>query len=195
MAKGAFFPRNFWDSPIKDELRHLPAGHLWVFLHLAYGPSAHLSGLYRISVGAIAEDIGMEPDEVRAVIDDLARIGWCDVEYPLVWIRGAGNILDKLGTTDVRKNAAWVTATHRHLLDLPQTNRLVDAFRRYHGVFVDPPPGAGGEPPPQARREVGGEVSSSSFSFSPAHTPSQTPRRAGHTPKITQAGIDGEVMP
>ncbi|MCK7581721.1 MAG: hypothetical protein MZV65_42955 [Chromatiales bacterium] len=73
---------------------------------------------------------------MRKALDDLADLGWVEVEYPLIWIRGAGNILDKLGTTDVRKNAARVTATHRHLNDLPQSSRIVDAFRRYHGIFM-----------------------------------------------------------
>lgn len=198
MAKGTLFPRNFWDSPIKDELRYLPAGHLWVFLHLAYGPTAHLSGLYRISVGAIAEDTGLEPDEARKALDDLADLGWVEVEYPLIWIRGAGNILDKLGTTDVRKNAAWVTATNRHLNDLPQSNRLVEAFRRYHGILGEPPREAGGEPPPQAHGEVGGDASFTPCSLSPRYSSSQTPRTPA-APKIRQdghgLGIDREVRP
>lgn len=191
MAKGTLFPRNFWDSPIKDELRQLPAVHLWVFLHLAYGPTAHLSGLYRISIGAIAEETGFEPDEVRKALDDLADLGWCEVEYPLVWIRGAGNINDKLGTTDVRRNAAWVTATSRHLSDLPQNNRLVEAFRRYHGILGEPLREVGGEAPPQPRREGGGDAS---LPFPPPPSPVFPPRR-GHAPKITQTGINDEVTP
>ncbi|MBK5965237.1 hypothetical protein CCR95_14350, partial [Thiocystis minor] len=123
----------------------LPSGHLRVFLHLAYGPTAHLSGIYRISVPAIAEDVEMEPDEVRLALRDLEKIGWCDVEYPLIWIRGIGNILDKLGTTRLTKNRAWVTSTDRHLSDLPEGHRLVSAFRDFHGL-------------PSDAGEVGGEV-------------------------------------
>ncbi|WP_043758369.1 hypothetical protein [Imhoffiella purpurea] len=186
MAKGAFFPRNFWDSSIKDELWELPAGHFRVFLHLAYGPTAHLSGLYRISVGAIAEDTGLEPDEVRNAIDTLADIGWCDVEYPLVWIRGAGNILDKLGTTGIEKNPAWVKSTRRHLDDLPPSNRLVELFRRYHGLLRE----AGGEAPPEAPREAGGEPSSSSCSSSSPYSSFQGAQRTP-APKFREQDENG----
>lgn len=137
MAKGAHFPKKFWDSPIKDNLWRLPPGHLRVYLHLAFGPTAAVSGIYRISVGAIAEDTGLDPDEVRAAINDLSDLGWCEFEHPLIWIRGTGNILDKLGTTDVRRNQKWVAATLSHLDDLPAHNPLVSAFRRHHELPDD----------------------------------------------------------
>ncbi len=167
MAKGAHFPRAFWDSSLKTELWRFPQGHLRVFLHLAYGPSAHLSGIYRISVPAIAEDVDMDPEDVRLALRDLQAIGWCDVEYPLIWIRGTGNILDKLGTTGLAMNKAWVTSTARHLSDLPESNRLVGAFRGFH----DLPGVPGGEAPPLPHGVPGGVPSSSSC---PSPSPSSS---------------------
>jgi hypothetical protein len=140
MRKGSYFAASFWDSPIWQTLKGLPGDHLRVYLHLAHGPNSEISGLYRISVGQIAEDTDLDPDQVRSIVDDLVNVGWCDFEPPIIWIRGAGNICDQLGTRDFRRNASWITATERHVERLP-LNRVVRAFCEFHRISPPEPSG------------------------------------------------------
>lgn len=139
MAKDTRFPRRFWDDPISVELQRLGADHLWVFLHLSTGPISHVTGLMRISVAQIGEDTGIDTDRVRVVLDDLANLGWCEIELPYLWIRGIGNINDKLGSLDFRRNIKWKMMTLSYLDSLPQGG-IVERFRRYHGLIPDPEP-------------------------------------------------------
>jgi hypothetical protein len=139
---------SFWDSPIWQTLRHLPADHLRVYLHLVHGPAGDITGIYRISVGQIAEDTDVDVDQVRLVIDDLADTGWCDYEHPVVWIVGHGCVIDQLGTADWTANPKWLTAATRHLDALPNLP-IVDRFRRRWSL----PPAAPATPPPHSRDE------------------------------------------
>lgn len=120
---------SFWDSPIWETLCTLPAEHLRVFLHLVHGPNSHITGIYRLSIGAIADDAVIEPDLVRRIVDDLADTGWCEYEHPIIWIVGEGNVVDQLGKADWTSNPKWLTAAQRHVEALPNLP-IVDRFRR-----------------------------------------------------------------
>ena len=169
MSKGSFFPVKFWDSPIWETLKTLRDEHLRVYLLLVHGPTSEVSSIYRVSVAQIAEDAGLDPDTVRQVIAELCDTGWCEYEHPVLWIVGAGNINDKLGTKDFRGNASWLRATEKHLDSLPP-NRLVDAFRRHHGLVAVPSEGVntvlGGSGHPYSSSSCTSSLSSSSSSSS-----------------------------
>ena len=128
MRKVSVFRPSFWDSPIWQTLRELPREYLAVYLHLVHGPNSEVSGIYRISAGQIAEDCRIDTDQVEAIINDLANTGWCEYERPILWIRGAGNICDMLGSQDWRDNDRWLRHTVRHLSGLPDC-AVVRRFR------------------------------------------------------------------
>lgn len=137
MRRSSKFPTAFWDSPIWQTLKGLSADHLRVYLHLVHGPHAEVSGIYRLTPGMIADDIGSDPESVSNILGELADIGWCDWEPPVVWIRGTGNVLDQLETSDLHRNERWVKATRSHLAALPPGNRLVRAFRAHHALDAE----------------------------------------------------------
>lgn len=129
MRKFSMWRSTFWDAPIWHTLRTLSAEHLKVYLHLVHGPAGDITGIYRVSVGAIADDTDVEPDQVRAIIGELASTGWCEYEHPVVWIIGHGNVVDQLGKDDWTQNPKWRTAAIRQLEALPNLP-IVDRFRR-----------------------------------------------------------------
>jgi hypothetical protein len=140
MRKGSMFSTKFWDSDLHADLPNCPPGCIWVALHLMHGPGAEVSSIYRISIGQMAEDCHLTADEVRACLTKLVATGWCEYAHPIVWVRGYGNINDKLGTSDFRANPSWVKATQKHLEALP-SNPVVERFRAYY--FDAPPVGRG----------------------------------------------------
>lgn len=142
MRKFSMFRSTFWDSPIWLSLKKLPVDHLRVFLHLVHGPNCDITGIYRLSVGAIVDDTDVEPDMVRSIIETLANIGWCEFEPPVLWIFGHGNVVDQLGKEDWTANAKWKTAALRQLDALP-TLPIVDRFRRRWALPTALPDGGG----------------------------------------------------
>jgi hypothetical protein len=133
MRKFSMWRTSFWDSAIWSTLRHLPAEHIRVYLHLVHGPTGDITGIYRISIGAIADDTDIDADHARAIIGDLADTGWCDYEHPVIWIIGHGNVVDQLGKEDWTSNPKWRTAAIRQLDALPNL-AIVDRFRRRWGL-------------------------------------------------------------
>jgi len=142
MRRFSLWRQSFWDAPIWLTLRNLPAEHLRVYLHLVHGPSADITGIYRLSVGQIADDTGVDADRVRTAIEEMANTGWCEYEPPIIWIVGHGNVTDQLGKSDWTSNPKWQTAAQRHLDALPALP-IVDRFRRRWSL----PPAAAATPP------------------------------------------------
>lgn len=137
MRRSSKFPTAFWDSPICSTLHGMSREHLMVYLHLVHGPHAEVSGIYRLTPGMIADDINSDPETVSCILNELTDTGWCDWEPPVIWIRGTGNVLDQLETSDLHRNERWVKATRSHLAALPPGNRLVRAFRACHALDAE----------------------------------------------------------
>jgi hypothetical protein len=120
MRKGSYFAASFWDSPIwqtlKGSAREITCGSICI---LRMVRTRKFPGSTGSRSDMIAEDIGLDPESSARIVDDLVNIGWCDFEPPIIWIRGAGNICDQLGTRDFRRNERWLTATEKHVERLP----------------------------------------------------------------------------
>ena len=172
MRKGSMFSIKFWDSDLRAALLECRPACIWVAFHLIHGPTAEVSSIYRVSIGQIAEDTGLSQDEVRACIAELCAADWCEYHHPVIWIRGHGNINDKLGTRDFRQNDSWVRATQKHLDAMPDSP-LVERFRAYH--WPSPLPGGEGGGDPGGEGATGEVNNSLSVSPSPLPSSSSTP--------------------
>ena len=100
---------------------------------LVTGPYSHLSGIYGLQIYQAAEDLSLEPDEVRRIIAALSDLGWCTFEPPIIWIHGYGCQDDQMGR-DFKNNPSDLVATLRHVETLPDDNGAVSAWRAAHGL-------------------------------------------------------------
>jgi hypothetical protein len=66
-------PRTFWKDP---RMRELQREHRELLIYLYESDQAYSEGLYRLSVGEAAEDLGLTLDEVRAGITTLTERGF-----------------------------------------------------------------------------------------------------------------------
>ena len=87
MRKEHFTPPAKWTREFRLALR-LSDVHLKVYAYLESAPESHPTGIYFITLAAIAEMTGEERETVAGIVDDLERIGlvmW-DAAASVVWV-------------------------------------------------------------------------------------------------------------
>lgn len=194
MRKDHYTPPAKWTREFRQALK-LSDAHFKVYAYLESGLESHATGIYFVTLSAIAEMVRDDRDNVARIMGDLEEFGlilWddnADVVYvPCV----CAEQFRWTGKAKADRDYRLIEAK-RHLASLPRSN-LVELFLSRWPIFK-PDEGAtqgawegamqgATQAPPQA-------PTPSTCSFSPSIPPSQTPRRAERSktdqgPAITQ---------
>jgi hypothetical protein len=137
MRKEHFHPPAKWTREFRQALR-LSDAHLKVYAYLESAPESHPTGIYFVTLAAVAEMTGEDRETVAKIVDDLERTGlvmfdsvasviWvpcvCAEQYR--WTRRPS----RKATEDYR-----LIDARRHLDNLPPS-RLVSLFRQAWPIF------------------------------------------------------------
>ena len=87
MRKDHYTPPSKWTKEYAQALK-LGDVHFKVYAYCEGGPESHRTGLYFVTLGAIAEMVREERETVQAVLDDLEQVGlaFFDGESGVIWV-------------------------------------------------------------------------------------------------------------
>lgn len=137
MRKEHFAPPPKWTREYRQALGLGPL-HFIVYSYLEGGLESHRTGIYFITLSAIAEMVRADRDAVESVMDDLSEVGlihW-DPDHSIVWIPCvcAEQFRWNTGTGAERDNKT--IEGRKHIASLPKS-RLVDLFLANWPVFAE----------------------------------------------------------
>ena len=149
MRKDHYLPPAKWTRQFRQALR-LSDVHLKVYAYLESAPESHPTGIYFITLAAIAEMTGEERETVAGIVDDLERIGlvmW-DAAASVVWVPCVCGEQYRWTNRPRRKTEEdyRLIEARKHLDDLPPS-RLVNLFRQAWPIFGEAPTQAPPKPP------------------------------------------------
>ncbi len=137
MRKEHYFPPAKWTREFRQALR-LSDVHFKVYLYLESAPESHATGIYFITLGAVAEVLREERETVAKIVFDLERLNliFWDAEASVVWVPCVCQEQFRWSTRANRDRARdfRLTEARRHLDNLPNS-RLVDLFRHRWPAF------------------------------------------------------------
>ena len=192
MRKDHYLPPAKWTRQFRQALR-LSDVHLKVYAYLESAPESHPTGIYFITLAAIAEMTGEERETVAGIVDDLERIGlamW-DAAASVVWVPCVCGEQYRWTNRPRRKTEEdyRLIEARKHLDDLPPS-RLVNLFRQAWPIFTP------GEAPTQAPTQAPTEAPYQGANTTPCTaSPSQSSKSARPAPKfppLDEAGLDVE---
>ena len=190
MRKEHFTPPAKWTREFRQALR-LSDAHLKVYTYLESAPESHPTGIYFITLAAIAEMTGEERVTVAKIVDDLERCGlvmW-DAVASVVWVPCVCGEQYRWTHRPQRKTGEdyRLIEARKHLDDLPPS-RLVNLFRQAWPIF--------GEAPTQGATQAPTEAPYQGANTTPCTaSPSQSSKSARPAPKfppLDEAGLDVE---
>jgi hypothetical protein len=143
MRKEHLQPPAKWTREFRQALR-LSDAHFKVYSYLESAPESHPTGLYFITLSAIAEMTGEDREAVAQIVDDLERIGlvmW-DAVASVAWLPCVCAEQYRWSNRPQRKPEEdyRLIEARKHLESLPPS-RLVALFRQSWPIF-DRPEGA-----------------------------------------------------
>lgn len=139
MRKDHFVPPAKWTREFRQALK-LSDAHFKVYSYLEGGLESHRTGIYFVTLSAVAEMVYQSRDTVATIMEDLEREGlilWdqaCDVVFVPCVCEEQFRWSDK---TRRREDDFRVVEARRHLRDLPRSH-LVEVFLSRFPVFADP---------------------------------------------------------
>jgi len=192
MRKDHYLPPAKWTRQFRQALR-LSDVHLKVYAYLESAPESHPTGIYFITLAAIAEMTGEERETVAGIVDDLERIGlvmW-DSVASVVWVPCVCGEQYRWTNRPRRKTEEdyRLIEARKHLDDLPPS-RLVNLFRQAWPIFT---PGEGAT---QGATQAPTQAPYQGANTTPCTaSPSQSSKSARPAPKfapLDEAGLDVE---
>jgi hypothetical protein len=180
-----------WTREFRQALR-LSDLHLKVYAYLESAPESHPTGIYFVTLAAIAEMTGEERDTVVKIVDDLERIGlvmW-DAAASVVWVPCVCGEQYRWTNRPQRKTAEdyRLIEARKHLDNLPPS-RLVNLFRQAWPIFTQ------GEAPTQAPSQGATQAPYQGANTTPCTTsPSQSSKTARPAPKFPPLDEHGRDM-
>ena len=189
MRKEHFTPPAKWTREFRQALR-LSDAHLKVYTYLESAPESHPTGIYFITLAAIAEMTGEERVTVAKIVDDLERCGlvmW-DAVASVVWVPCVCGEQYRWTHRPQRKTGEdyRLIEARKHLDDLPPS-RLVNLFRQAWPIFGEAPTQA----PSQGATQAPYHGANTIYLF-PDPPPPPTPGRAANFPPLDEHGLDME---
>ncbi|NCA91206.1 MAG: hypothetical protein EOM92_20600 [Gammaproteobacteria bacterium] len=189
MRKEHFTPPAKWTREFRQALR-LSDAHLKVYTYLESAPESHPTGIYFITLAAIAEMTGEERVTVAKIVDDLERCGlvmW-DAVASVVWVPCVCGEQYRWTHRPQRKTGEdyRLIEARKHLDDLPPS-RLVNLFRQAWPIFGEAPTQA----PSQGATQAPYQGANTIYLF-PDPPPPPTPGRAANFPPLDENGLDME---
>lgn len=186
MRKDHYQPPAKWTREFRQALR-LSDAHLKVYLYLESAPESHATGIYFVTLGAVAEMLSEERETVAKIVDDLERIGlvmW-DSAASVVWVPCVCAEQYRWTNRPNRKHEHdyRLIEARRHLNSLP-TSRLVALFLQAWPIF-----GTGEGAYQGATQAPHQGANTSPCSASPSQS-SKTARSAAKFPPLDEAGLD-----
>lgn len=124
-----------WTREFRQALK-MSHRHFAVYAYLEGGLESHRTGIYFVTVSAVAEMTNTTRDDVRKIMEELESVGlinW-DSEFDVVWIPCvcAEQFRWRHGTGSAKDNKAKEAV--KHVAKLPKS-RLVDLFLANWPVF------------------------------------------------------------
>ena len=145
MRSDHYLPPAKWTREFRQALR-LSDAHLKVYAYLESAPESHATGIYFVTLGAVAEMLREERETVAKIVDDLERVNllFWDAEASVVWVPCVcgeqfrwTNRAGRDRSRDFR-----LTEARRHLDNLPPSP-LADLFRHRWPIFGEEAPTQG----------------------------------------------------
>lgn len=138
MRKDHFSHPAKWTREFRQALR-LSDAHLKVYAYLESAPESHPTGLYFVTLAAVAEMTGEDREAVARIVDDLERIGlvfWDDVAS-VIWVPCVCAEQYRWTNRPQRKTQEdyRLIEARRHLDSLPPS-RLVSLFNQAWPIFA-----------------------------------------------------------
>ena len=188
MRKEHFTPPAKWTREFRQALR-LSDAHLKVYTYLESAPESHPTGIYFITLAAIAEMTGEERVTVAKIADDLERCGlvmW-DAVASVVWVPCVCGEQYRWTHRPQRKTGEdyRLIEARKHLDDLPPS-RLVNLFRQAWPIFTP------GEAPTQAPTQAPYQGANTTPCTASPSQSSKSARPAPKFPPLDEAGLDVE---
>lgn len=135
MRKDHFSPPSKWTKEFRQALKmgHL---HFAVYAYLEGAPESHRTGIYFITLSAIAEMVVADRDLAEQAMDDLERVGlihW-DRDHDVVWVPCVCAEQYRWKTSEKSKKDNGTMEGRKHIASLPRS-RLVGLFLADWPVF------------------------------------------------------------
>ncbi len=189
MRKEHFHAPVKWTREFRQALR-LSDAHLKVYAYLESAPESHPTGIYFITLAAVAEMTGEARETVAKIVDDLERTGlvlW-DAVASVIWVPCVCAEQYRWRQRPTRKQDDFrLIEARKHLDNLPPS-RLVALFRQAWPIF-DVREGAT-EGAIQAPTQAPYQGANTSYCIpDPSLTSSQTTSRPNFPP-LDENGLD-----
>ena len=136
MRKEHFHPPAKGTREFRQALR-LSDAHLKVYAYMESAPESHPTGIYFITLAAVAEMTGEERDTVAKIVDDLERTGLVmfDSVASVIWVPCVCAEQYRWSQRPTRKHDDFrLIEARKHLDNLPPS-RLVALFRQAWPIF------------------------------------------------------------
>ena len=186
----------FWTGQTGVRMRKQPIETRAVAFYLATAPTSHMTGLYYITIGTIADDLGIATKRVVKALEWLSSDGYCywDDAHSVIWVRQMARhqIGPSLEARDNRVTA--ILDQLREYKHSPLAREFVSHYwHAFHFAEVaerddfdaellpTPPDGPRSATPPTTPSEAPRQAPSKPLA-GPALTPSEAPRQAPSKP-------------
>lgn len=192
MRKDHFTPPAKWTREFRQALR-LSDAHLKVYAYLESAPESHPTGLYFITLAAVAEMTGEDRETVARIVDDLERIGlvFWDAMASVIWVPCVCAEQYRWTNRPQRKTQEdyRLVEARRHLDSLPPSH-LVLLFNQAWPIFAS----EGATQAPTQAPYQGANTNTTTCTASPSSFSKPSPPPAKFPP-IDANGFDVEGQP
>ena len=124
----------FWTGQTAVRMRKQPNETRVVAFYLVTAPTSHVTGLYTITIGTIADDLGITAGRVVKALQWLSNDGYCrwDDDNSVIWVRQMAR--HQIGVS-LEARDCRVTAILAHLREYQHSPLVHEFVRHYWHAF------------------------------------------------------------